>query len=153
MIHHSRRRCNAYAERESAISLYSSSINAKTHDHSSIQIQLIMASRPGFLGHFRPLRLASHIFFSQRTIFFSHNKSANNTFSHDLSAKRTESPEREKTIILALLFREFVRFTKEYIIKRILMKWLIQENTKIRKEKKGPALDLNMFIETLWISA
>ena len=28
-------------------------------------------------------------FFSQRTVFFSHNKSANRTFSHGLSAKRT----------------------------------------------------------------
>ena len=28
-------------------------------------------------------------FFSQRIIFFSHNKSANSTFSHDLSVKRT----------------------------------------------------------------
>ena len=36
------------------------------------------------------VRLAYKLyFFSQRTIFFSHNKSANSTFSHDLSAKRT----------------------------------------------------------------
>ena len=28
-------------------------------------------------------------FFSQLTVFFSHNKSANGTFSHGLSAKRT----------------------------------------------------------------
>ena len=28
-------------------------------------------------------------FFSQRTVFFSHNKAANSTFSHGLSAKRT----------------------------------------------------------------
>jgi hypothetical protein len=28
-------------------------------------------------------------FFSEQTMFFSHNKLANNTFSHDLSAKRT----------------------------------------------------------------
>ena len=37
-----------------------------------------------------PVRLAyKPYFFSQRTVFFSHNKSVNNTFSHDLSAKRT----------------------------------------------------------------
>ena len=37
-----------------------------------------------------PIRLAyKSYFFSQRTIFFSHNKSANSTFSHGLSAKRT----------------------------------------------------------------
>jgi len=37
----------------------------------------------------RPVRLAYKLyFFSQRTIFFSHNKSANNTFNHGLSAKR-----------------------------------------------------------------
>jgi hypothetical protein len=36
----------------SVFTLYTSSINAKTHDDSSIQILLIMASRPGFLGHF-----------------------------------------------------------------------------------------------------
>ena len=37
-----------------------------------------------------PVRLAyKSYFFSQRTIFFSHNKSANSTFSHGLSAKRT----------------------------------------------------------------
>ena len=37
----------------------------------------------------RPVRLAyKPYFFSQRTIFFSHNKSANSTFSHGLSAKR-----------------------------------------------------------------
>jgi len=36
------------------------------------------------------LRLAyKPYFFSQRTVFFSHNKSANSTFSHGLSAKRT----------------------------------------------------------------
>jgi hypothetical protein len=28
-------------------------------------------------------------FFSHRTVFFSHNKSANSTFSHGFSAKRT----------------------------------------------------------------
>ena len=38
----------------------------------------------------RHVRLAyKPYFFSQRIIFFSHNKSANSTFSHDLSAKRT----------------------------------------------------------------
>ena len=38
----------------------------------------------------RPVRLAyKQYFFSQRTIFFSHNKSTNNTFRHDLSAERT----------------------------------------------------------------
>ena len=37
-----------------------------------------------------PVRLAyKPYFFRQRTLFFSHNKSANNTFSHGLSAKRT----------------------------------------------------------------
>jgi len=37
-----------------------------------------------------PVRLAyKSYYFSQRTVFFSHNKSANSTFSHDLSAKRT----------------------------------------------------------------
>ena len=40
---------------------------------------------------YRPVRLAYKLyFFSQRTVFFSHNKSANNTFSHCLSIKRTE---------------------------------------------------------------
>jgi hypothetical protein len=29
-------------------------------------------------------------FFSERTVFFFHNKSANSAFSHDVSAKRTE---------------------------------------------------------------
>ena len=33
-------------------------------------------------------RLISRIFFSQQILFFSHNKSVNSTFSHDLSAKR-----------------------------------------------------------------
>ena len=38
----------------------------------------------------RPVRLAYKLyFFSQRIIFFSHNKSANNIFSYGLSAKRT----------------------------------------------------------------
>ena len=38
----------------------------------------------------RPVHLAyKPYFFSQRTVFFSHNKSANSTFSHGLSAKRT----------------------------------------------------------------
>ena len=37
----------------------------------------------------RPVRLAyKPYFFSQRTVFFSQNKSANSTFSHGLSAKR-----------------------------------------------------------------
>ena len=30
-------------------------------------------------------------FFSQRTVFFSHTKSANSTFSHDLSAKQAQT--------------------------------------------------------------
>ena len=34
-------------------------------------------------------------FFSQRTVFFSHNKLANGTFSHGLSAKRTDSQKLE----------------------------------------------------------
>ena len=39
---------------------------------------------------FRPVYLAyKPYFFSQRTVFFSHNKSTNSTFSHGLSAKRT----------------------------------------------------------------
>jgi hypothetical protein len=33
--------------------------------------------------------------FSARTVFFSHNKSANSTFSHDFSAKRTGSMIKE----------------------------------------------------------
>jgi len=38
----------------------------------------------------RPVRFASKsYFFNQRTIFFSHNKSTNKIFSHNLSAKRT----------------------------------------------------------------
>jgi len=37
-----------------------------------------------------PVRLVyKPYFFSQRTIFFSHNKLANSTFSHSLSAKQT----------------------------------------------------------------
>ena len=39
----------------------------------------------GGTGYYRPVRFFS----GQRKIFFSHNKSVNNTFSHDLSAKRT----------------------------------------------------------------
>ena len=39
---------------------------------------------------FHPVRLAYNpYFFSERIVFFSHNKSANSTFSHGLSAKRT----------------------------------------------------------------
>ena len=38
----------------------------------------------------RPVRLAYKLYFlSERTIFFSHNKSTNSTFSHSLSVKRT----------------------------------------------------------------
>ena len=38
----------------------------------------------------RPVRLAyKTYFFSQRTVFFSHNKSVNSIFSHGLSAKQT----------------------------------------------------------------
>jgi len=40
----------------------------------------------------RPVRLAyKPYFFSQRTIFFSHNKSANGIFSHGLSAKHKKN--------------------------------------------------------------
>ena len=43
------------------------------------------------ITHLRPVRLVyKPYFFSQQTIFFSHNKSANSTFIHGLSAKRTE---------------------------------------------------------------
>jgi len=49
-----------------------------------------------FQPYFRPVRLAYNpYFFSQRTVFFSHNKSANGTFSHGLSAKRTDSQKLE----------------------------------------------------------
>ena len=42
----------------------------------------------GTVTNKRPVRLAyKPYFFSQQTIFFSHNKSANSTFSHGLSAK------------------------------------------------------------------
>jgi hypothetical protein len=38
-----------------------------------------------------PIRLSyKPYFFSERTVFFSHNKSANNTSNHGLSAKRTK---------------------------------------------------------------
>jgi len=41
-------------------------------------------------NYIRPVRLAyKPYFFSQRTVFFSHNKAVNSTFSHGLSAKRT----------------------------------------------------------------
>jgi hypothetical protein len=40
------------------------------------------------LAHPAGAWLISHTFFSQRTIFFSHNESANNTFNHDFSAQR-----------------------------------------------------------------
>ena len=47
----------------------------------------------GGLGY-RPVRLAYMMyFFSQRIIFFSHNKSTNSTSSHGLSAKRTGQGE------------------------------------------------------------
>ena len=37
-----------------------------------------------------PVRLSYKLyFFSQRIVFFSHNKSVNSTFNHGLSAKRT----------------------------------------------------------------
>jgi len=43
-----------------------------------------------FIFIFRPVCLAyKPYFFSQRILFFSHNKSANSTFSHGLSTKRT----------------------------------------------------------------
>ena len=44
----------------------------------------------GTVTNKRPVRLAyKPYFFNQQTIFFSHNKLANSTFSHDLSIKRT----------------------------------------------------------------
>ena len=44
----------------------------------------------GVLVNIRHVRLAyKPYFFSQRIVFFSHNKSANNTFGHGLSTKRT----------------------------------------------------------------
>jgi len=42
------------------------------------------------MKNYRHVRLVyKPYFFSQRTVFFSHNKSTNGTFSHGLSAKRT----------------------------------------------------------------
>ena len=44
-----------------------------------------------YKNDYRSVRLVyKSYFFNQGTIFFSHNKSTNNTFSYDLSAKRTE---------------------------------------------------------------
>jgi len=40
---------------------------------------------------FRPVRFYKPYFFSQRTIFFSHTKSANSTFSHASSAKQAQT--------------------------------------------------------------
>jgi hypothetical protein len=41
-------------------------------------------------GLFNPVHLSCEpYYFSERTVFFSHNKSANSIFSHDFSAKRT----------------------------------------------------------------
>ena len=49
----------------------------------------------------RPVHLAyKSYFFSQRIIFFSHNKSANSTFSHGLSAKRTGHKDGGSTCLL-----------------------------------------------------
>ena len=46
--------------------------------------------------------LINRIFFRQRILFFSHNKSINSTFSYDLSAKRTE--QIYASLIFLLLF-------------------------------------------------
>ena len=49
-----------------------------------------VATQLSFPDGFRPVRLGyKSYFFNQRIVFFSHNKSANGTFSHGLSTKRT----------------------------------------------------------------
>ena len=58
--------------------------------HLSICSVFVRQANNFLLFHrlFRPIRLAyKPYFFSQRIIFFSHNKLANSTFSHGLSAK------------------------------------------------------------------
>ena len=46
-----------------------------------------------------PVRLSYEpYYFSERTMFFTYNKSANNTFSHDFSAKRTGPQNRRKDV-------------------------------------------------------
>jgi len=65
---------------------------------------------------FRPVRLAyKPYFFGQRTVFFSHNKAANGTFSHDLSAKRTEYLHR--TVLLMLTFGWLEKNRENYYLK------------------------------------
>jgi len=49
------------------------------------------ADTSSLVWHSGPVRLSYEpYYFSERTVFFSHNKSANSTFSHGFSAKQTE---------------------------------------------------------------
>jgi hypothetical protein len=101
-----------------------------------------------YFSYVGPVRLSyKPYFFNERTLFFSHNKSANNTCSHGLSAKRTE-PSSEFTIfcyfvtiynILRQLFMAWievhglnsapypppVRSYTIYIIKELIWNWLL----------------------------
>jgi len=57
-------------------------------------------------------------FFSQRTIFFSHTKSANSTFSHGLSAKQAQT--NRATVFMAcsellLFYLFFFRFSIDMV--------------------------------------
>jgi len=63
-------------------------------------------------------------FFSQRTIFFSHTKSANSTFSHDLSAKQAKVDRAIITEVLGINeiiihIYGLVMLTKEYCMDRM----------------------------------
>jgi len=50
-----------------------------------------------------PARLSYEpYYFSERTIFFSHNKSANSTFSHGFSAKQTRPKLKTKKLYISL---------------------------------------------------
>ena len=62
-----------------------------------ITLGLILGDSVGGLNFgLSPVHLAyKPYFFSQRTVFFSHNKSANSAFSHGLSAKRTGHVHRQ----------------------------------------------------------
>ena len=74
-------------------------------------VRRVIREIAGLAPYERPVRLAyKPYFFTQRTIFFSHNKSTNSTFSHGLSAKRTGQRSA------SLRFWRFVRTS-------VLLRW------------------------------
>ena len=94
-------------------------------------------------------------FFSQRIIFFSHNKSTNSTFSHDLSASKYDNRQRiipsdpnkapapstesafKEQVIQSLFNISIAQHTGVALQVEVFFKFLVLRRSKTKSQKKN----------------